>query len=95
VTAPIGGETTTQIADLTSAVPGLPSDRVRPLAVTSLTRSKLYPHLDTVDRTGTVGVGLFATADTPRAMTEKIEAAIKEALAMPDVRSRASNLPAQ
>ena len=94
VTALIGGETTMQIADLTSALPGLRSDRVRPLAVTSLTRSKLYPNLDTVDHAGVPGyevntwMGFFAAAHTPKAVTEKIEAGIEEAVAMPDVRSR-------
>jgi tripartite-type tricarboxylate transporter receptor subunit TctC len=94
VTALIGGETSMQIADLTSAVPGLRSGRVRPLAVTSLTGSKLYSDLDTVDHTGVPGyevntwMGFFAPAHTPKAVTEKIEAAIKETVAMPDVRSR-------
>lgn len=90
----IGGETSMEIADLTSAVPGLRSNRVRPIAVTSLARSKLYSNLDTVDHTGVPGyevntwMGFFVPAHTPKAVTDKIEAAIKEAVAMPDVRNR-------
>ncbi len=55
VTAGIAGETTMVIADLTSAGPGLHSDRIRPLAVTSLTRSKQYPDLGTVNELGVPG----------------------------------------
>jgi tripartite-type tricarboxylate transporter receptor subunit TctC len=93
VTAGIAGETSTVIADITTAGPGLHSDRIRPLAVTSLTRSKLLPELPTVDQAGVPGyevntwMGVFAPAGTPKDISAKIEAAIKEAVAMPDVRS--------
>jgi tripartite-type tricarboxylate transporter receptor subunit TctC len=94
VTAGITGETSIVIADVTTAGPGLHSDRIRPLAVTSLTRSKLLPELPTVDQAGVPGyevntwMGVFAPAGTPKDISAKIEAAIKEAVAMPDVRSR-------
>jgi tripartite-type tricarboxylate transporter receptor subunit TctC len=94
VTAGIAGETSIVIADVTTAGPGLHSDRLRPLAVTSLTRSKLLPELPTVDQAGVPGyevntwMGVFAPAGTPKNISAKIEAAIKEAVAMPDVRSR-------
>jgi tripartite-type tricarboxylate transporter receptor subunit TctC len=94
VTAGIAGETSTVIADITTAGPGLHSDRIRPLAVTSLTRSKLLPELPTVDQAGVPGyevntwMGVFAPAGTPKDISAKIEAAIKEAVAMTDVRSR-------
>jgi len=94
VTAGIAGETSIVIADLVSAAPALHSDRIRPLAVTSLTRAKLYPELGTVSELGVPGYevntwsGVFAPAGTPRDVTAKIEAAIKEAVAMPDVRAR-------
>jgi tripartite-type tricarboxylate transporter receptor subunit TctC len=94
VTAGIAGETSMVIADLVSAAPALHSDRIRPLAVTSLTRSKLLPEIGTVDELGVHGYevntwsGVFAPAGTPPDVTAKIEAAIKEAVAMPDVRAR-------
>jgi tripartite-type tricarboxylate transporter receptor subunit TctC len=94
VTAGIAGETSIVIADLVSAAPGLHSDRIRALAVTSLMRATLYPDLGTVDELGVKGYevntwsGVFAPAGTPKEIAAKIEAAIKEAVAMPDVRAR-------
>jgi tripartite-type tricarboxylate transporter receptor subunit TctC len=82
------------IADLATGAAGLHSDRIRPLAVTSLARSKLYPNFATVAESGVPGyevntwMGVFAPAGTPRSVTAKIETAIKEAVAMPDVRTR-------
>ena len=94
VTATIAGETSMIIADLTTGAPGLQSDRIRPLAVTSLTRSKLYPQLGTVDELGVPGyevntwMGVFAPAGTPKHVAAEIETAIQVAVAMPDVRAR-------
>jgi len=94
VTAGIASETSSVIADLVSAAPALHSDRIRPLAVTSLTRAKLYPELGTVNELGVPGYevntwsGVFAPAGTPKDVAAKIEAAIKEAVAMPEVRAR-------
>jgi tripartite-type tricarboxylate transporter receptor subunit TctC len=94
VLATIGGETSMIIADLTTGAAGLHSDRIRPLAVTSLARSKLYRNFATVAESGIPGyevntwMGVFAPASTPKSVTAKIETAIKEAVAMPDVRTR-------
>jgi tripartite-type tricarboxylate transporter receptor subunit TctC len=94
VTATIGGETSMIIADLTTGAAGLHSDRIRALAVTSLMRSKLYPDLASVAESGVPGyevntwMGVFAPAGTPKNVAATIEAAIKEAVAMPDVRIR-------
>jgi tripartite-type tricarboxylate transporter receptor subunit TctC len=94
VTATIAGETTMIIADLITGAAGLHSEHIRPLAVTSLSRSKLYPDLATVDELGVPGyevntwMGVFAPAGIPKAVADKIGAAIKDAVAMPDVRSR-------
>ena len=94
VMATIAGETNMIIADLTTGAAGLHSDHIRPLAVTSLRRSKKYPDLGTVDEDGVPGyevntwMGVFAPAGTPKDVVETIEAAIKDAVAMPDVRAR-------
>jgi tripartite-type tricarboxylate transporter receptor subunit TctC len=94
VTAAISGETSMIIADLTTGNAGLNSDRIRPLAVTSKTRSKKYPDLLTLDEAGVAGyevntwIGFFAPAGVPRDVATAIEAAIKEAVAMPEVRAR-------
>jgi tripartite-type tricarboxylate transporter receptor subunit TctC len=94
VMATIAGETSMIIADLTTGAAGLQSDHIRPLAVTSKTRSKKYPDLGTVDEEGVPGyevntwMGVFAPAGTPKNVVQTIEAAIKDAVAMPDVRAR-------
>ncbi|MBX9843079.1 MAG: tripartite tricarboxylate transporter substrate binding protein [Xanthobacteraceae bacterium] len=94
VTATIGGETGTIIADLTTGSPALQSDRIRTLAVTSKERSRKYPNVPTLDEAGVPGyevntwIGFFAPAGTPNDVVSAIEAAIKDAVAMPDVRAR-------
>lgn len=94
VTATIAGETSTIIADLTTGSPALQSDRIRTLAVTSKERSRKYPNVPTLDEAGVPGyevntwIGFFAPAGTPNDVVCAIEAAIKDAVAMPDVRAR-------
>jgi tripartite-type tricarboxylate transporter receptor subunit TctC len=94
VTAAIAGETSMIIADLTTGAAALQSDRMRPLAVTSMQRSKKYPDLPTMDEAGVQGyevntwMGFFGPANMPRNVVTAIETAIKEAVAMPDVRAR-------
>ncbi len=94
VTATIAGETSMIIADLTTGNAGLNSDRIRPLAVTSLQRSKKYPDLPTVDESGVKGydvntwIGFFGPANMPKSAVDKIEAAIEDAVKMPDIRAR-------
>jgi tripartite-type tricarboxylate transporter receptor subunit TctC len=94
VTATISGETSTIIADLTTGSAALQSDRIRTLAVTSKERSRKYPNVPTLDEAGVPGyevntwIGFFAPAGTPKDVVSTIEAAIKEAVAMPDVRAR-------
>jgi tripartite-type tricarboxylate transporter receptor subunit TctC len=94
VTATIAGETSMIIADLTTGSAALQSERIRTLAVTSKERSRKYPNVPTLDEAGVPGyevntwIGFFAPAGTPREAASAIEAAIKEAVAMPDVRAR-------
>jgi tripartite-type tricarboxylate transporter receptor subunit TctC len=97
VTAAISGETSMIIADLTTGNAALQSDRINSLAVTSKTRAKKYPGMPTLDEAGVKGyevntwIALFAPAGTPKEVASAIEAAIKEAVAMPDVRARFEN----
>jgi tripartite-type tricarboxylate transporter receptor subunit TctC len=93
-TAAISGETDMIIADLATGSAGLQSDRINTLAVTSLQRSKKYPGVPTLDEAGVEGyevntwIGFFAPAGTPKPVADAIEAAIIEAVSMPDVRAR-------
>lgn len=100
VTATITGETSMIIADLATGNAALQSDRIRTLAVTSLERSKKYPNVPTLNEAGVPGyevntwMGFFAPAGTPKDVAATIESAIKEAVAMPDVRARFETLGA-
>jgi tripartite-type tricarboxylate transporter receptor subunit TctC len=94
VTAAISGETSMIIADLTTGNAGLQSDRINSLAVTSKSRAKKYPDLPTLDEAGVKGyevntwIAFFGPANMPKDVAATIEAAIKEAVAAPDVRAR-------
>jgi tripartite-type tricarboxylate transporter receptor subunit TctC len=94
VTATISGETRMIIADLATGSAALQSDRIRTLAVTSMERSKKYPNVPTLNEAGVPGyevntwIGFFAPAGTPKEVVAAIEAAIKEAVAAPEVRAR-------
>ncbi|AMN41383.1 Bug family tripartite tricarboxylate transporter substrate binding protein [Rhodoplanes sp. Z2-YC6860] len=100
VTATITGETSMIIADLATGNAALQSDRIRTLAVTSLERSKKYPDVPTLNEAGVPGyevntwMGFFAPAGTPKEVVATIESAIKDAVAMPDVRARFETLGA-
>lgn len=90
----IGGEVQIIIADISTGGPGLQSPSVRPLAVTTMTRLKEYPDLPTFDEQGVKGydvqtwMGMFAPAKTPKDVLAKIEAAVKEVVANPEVRAK-------
>jgi tripartite-type tricarboxylate transporter receptor subunit TctC len=93
VTGVMSGETQVIFADLATAHAGMQSGKLRTLAVTT---RKRVPRLDvpTIDESGVPGydvatwIGAFAPAGTPQAIVDKIEAAIKQALAAPDVKGK-------
>ena len=90
----MGGDVEVCIADIATASAGLQSDKVRPLAITTLKRVKQFPDLPTADEAGVKGydvatwVGAFAPAGTPKEIVAKIEAGLKDALSAPDVRTK-------
>jgi putative tricarboxylic transport membrane protein len=94
VAAVIAGEVDVCITDIASGNAALQSDRVRPLAVTTRTRASRFPDLPTADQSGVPGydvqvwIGMFAPAATPKDVVAKIEAAVKEAVAAPDIREK-------
>ena len=94
VTGVMSGETQVIFADLATANAGMQSGKLRTLAVTTLTRVPRLPDVPTIDESGVPGydvatwIGAFAPAGTPKAIVDEIEAAIKQALAAPDVRAK-------
>jgi len=94
VTGVMSGETQVIFADLATANAGMQSGKLRTLAVTTLTRVPGLPDVPTIAESGVPGydvatwIGAFAPAGTPKAILDKIEAAIKQALAAPNVRAK-------
>lgn len=81
-------------ASIISAMPHIRSQRIRPLAVTSMQRAKAAPELPTVAETGLKGFavsnwyGVQVPARTPRNIVERLHAEIVKALPQPEVGAR-------
>ncbi len=67
----LAGRVSMMFADFTTAMPHVQAKKLRPLAVTRIKRSSLYPELPTMDEAGVTGFdmdawcGLVAPANTP------------------------------
>ena len=101
VTGLMSGDVEICIADIATANAALQSDRIRPLAVTTLERVKQYPNIPTANEGGVPGydvatwVGAFAPAGTPKNVIAKIEASLKDAVKEPDVRAKLETIGMQ
>jgi tripartite-type tricarboxylate transporter receptor subunit TctC len=90
----VGGHVTVYLSSLPPAVGLVRDGKVRPLAVTSLTRSKAFPDVPTVAEAGLPGFeavlhyGIVAPAGTPRPVVDKLNAAMRTALSSPEVLAR-------
>jgi tripartite-type tricarboxylate transporter receptor subunit TctC len=79
---------------IVALVPHIQAGRLRALAVTSRKRSALLPEVPTLAESGLPGYqagswyGVLAPAGTPRAIVERLHAAIVRALQQPDVAKR-------
>jgi len=81
------------------AAPFIKSGQVKAIAVSSVHPSALLPGVPTVAQAGgpkgfdvSVWVGILAPRGTPRTVVEKIDGALKEILANPDMRKRLQQL---
>lgn len=92
--AMLANETQLMFDNLPPQMPHIKSGRVRPLAVTSPTRSKAMPDLPTLDELGLKGYevtawfGLAAPAKTPREVVNKVNLALNRATQTAEVRDR-------
>ena len=90
----VGGHVAIYFSSLPPAIALIREGKVRALAVTGPQRSALLPDLPTVAEAALPGYesvlhyGIVAPAGTPRAVVEKLNAAMQAALAEPDVRER-------
>ena len=90
----IGGHVQMYFSSLPSAIGVAQDGKVRALAVTGLTRSDVFPSVPTVAEAGLPGYeaalryGIVAPAGTPRPIVDKLNAALRQALAEPDTAKR-------
>jgi len=90
----VGGHVAVYLSSLAPAIGLVRAGKVRPLAVTGLARSKALPDVPTVAEAALPGFeavlhyGIVAPAGTPRPIVDKLNAAMRAALASPDVLAR-------
>ena len=90
----VGGHVQIAFSSVPAALGLVRDGQVRALAITSATRSSLFPDVPTVAEAGVPGYesaqryGIIAPAHTPRPIIDKLNAALREALASPEVKAR-------
>ena len=89
--AVLGGEVQVLFENISAAVPNVKAGRLRPIAVTSMTRSSALPEVPTLDETGLPGFevlawfGMFAPAATPKDTIARLNAEFVKALKDPKI----------
>src|SRR5438128_11139137 len=90
----VGGHVAVYFSSLPPAISLVKEGKVRALAVTGPKRSPIFPDLPTVAEAALPGYeavlhyGIVAPASTPPPIIDKLNAAMRAALAEPDVRER-------
>jgi tripartite-type tricarboxylate transporter receptor subunit TctC len=94
----IAGRVSMMFADFTSAMPHVKAGTVRPLAISRIHRSSLYPDLPTMDEAGIKGfnldawAGLVAPSGTPPTVVTKLNGALRKVIDSPDVQAKFKNV---
>jgi tripartite-type tricarboxylate transporter receptor subunit TctC len=90
----LGGHIPMAFAPIPATHANVAEGKLRGLAVTSAKRSSLLPDVPTIAEAGVPGFeaslyyGIVAPAGTPRPIVDKLNAALREALAAPDTKER-------
>jgi tripartite-type tricarboxylate transporter receptor subunit TctC len=93
-TALLGGQIDCLFAITSTALPHIEAGRLRPLAVTSRSRSPLLPKVPTVSESGLPGFeavtwfGFTVPTGTPRNIIDRLNVEVGKVLAMPDVKQK-------
>ena len=101
VTDLIGDQVDTMFDSVTSALPHIRSGKLRAIAVTTPKRSSALPGVPTLAEAGLPGYDLspwfavYMPAGTPRPVVAKINAALVEAMKLPDVKARFATIGAE
>ena len=91
ITDLIGGQVDMMIVDLTTSLPQAQAGKLKGLAVTSKTRSKLAPELPTIDEAGVKGYefsfwnAAYAPAKTPEPVVKRLNEMLHKAIASESV----------
>ena len=94
----IGGQVPLFFGNLASTLQHVQSGKLKALAVTSAKRSAILPEVPTLAESGVKGADIyewnavFAPAQTPDAVINKLAAAFQHALESPDVKARIAQL---
>jgi len=90
----LGGQVPLMFDQMSTSIPQIRAGKLRPLGVTSRTRSPLLPDVPTIAEQGLPGYedvtwnGLMAPADTPRDILERLRVAVVSAVSAPKLRQR-------
>jgi tripartite-type tricarboxylate transporter receptor subunit TctC len=94
----IGGRVSMMLADFTTAMPHVKAGTLRPLAVSRIKRSALFPDLPTMDEAGIKGfnldtwAGLVAPAGTPQEIVTKLNGALRPIIDSPEAQAKFKNV---
>jgi tripartite-type tricarboxylate transporter receptor subunit TctC len=94
----IGGRVSMMLADFTTAMPHVSAGTLRPIAVSRIHRSKLFPNLPTMDEAGIKGfnldtwAGVVAPAGTPPQVVTKLNGALRKIIDSPEAQARFKNV---
>jgi tripartite-type tricarboxylate transporter receptor subunit TctC len=94
----LAGRVSMMFADFTTAMPHVKAGTLRPLAISRIHRSKLYPDLPTMDEAGVKGfnldawAGLVAPAGTPPRVVAKLNGALRQVIDSPEVQTKFKNI---
>ena len=97
----LGGHVSMYFSSIPPAVSLVREGKVRAIAVTGATRSKVFPDLPTAAESGLPGYeavlhyGIVAPAGTPRPIVERLNKDLRAALALGDVRERLAGTGAE
>ena len=90
----LGSQVDSMMDQLTASIGHIREGRIRPLAITSRSRSPLLPNVPTFEELGVAGyeastfTGIFAPAGTPQPVLARLSAALRKAMSGEAVREK-------
>jgi tripartite-type tricarboxylate transporter receptor subunit TctC len=94
----LAGHIDMMVSDALPASQFIKSNRLRPLAITSAQRSRLFPEIPTFTEGGVPGIvaenwwGVFLPAGTPKSVVDSYHSALVKIMADPDLKQRFADL---